>query len=264
MHLPGSGLIQVLLRELYRKVVPAETRFWLYKARNRAAVEGLRVKVNPSPKGDFSLRRFDELNAIFVHVPKSAGTSVALSMFGELPYHYTASQYRVIFGRRTFNSYFKFAFVRNPWDRLYSAYRYLKAGGWNDNDKAWFRDNVSHLPSFDHFVNDWLSQDHLHAHMHFRPQYEFICDRRGRVLVDYLGYFETLSDDFNIVAEKIGSEARLAHRNASPRDDYRRAYTPETRQIVAQLYARDIELFGYGFSGIEDRKKAGDRVLVDA
>ena len=252
------------LRSLYRKWVPAETRFWLYKLRNRAAVEGLRAKVNPSPKGDFSLRRFDERSAIFVHIPKAAGTSVALSLFGELPYHYTASQYRVIFGRRAFDQYFKFAFVRNPWDRLYSAYSYLKAGGWNEKDKTWFDDNLGRLPGFEAFVMDWLNADRLRAHMHFRPQYEFISDRRGAVLLDHLGYFETLSDDFNAVAEQIGSDARLAHRNASLRTDYRQAYSHEARQMVGQLYAHDIELFGYGFRGIQARQRVERRMLVDA
>lgn len=123
------------MRKLYYALIPYEYRYWFYKFRHAKDFWELRQKVNPSPKGDFSLRSFDHYRYLFIHITKTAGTSVAISLFGELPYHYTAVQYRVIYGRKTFNRYFKFAFVRNPWDRLYSAYSFLKNGGWNNEDR---------------------------------------------------------------------------------------------------------------------------------
>ena len=210
--------------------------------------------MNPSSKGTFSLRRFDEKQCIFVHVPKAAGTSVSLGLFGDLTHHYTAWQYRVIYGRRAFNRYFKFAFVRNPWDRLYSAFSYLRAGGWNAEDREFFDNNLSGLSGFEEFVSCWLSPANLDSHVHFQPQHTFVCDSSGRVLIDYLGYFETLADDYNYVTQFVVPMSELPKVNASPRSDYRTVYSSESRRRVNELYERDVALFGYDFEGIRSRK----------
>ena len=250
--------------KLYRQWVPFEWRFWVYKLRHQRDVSDLRASVFPSPKGDFSLRGFDRRQAIFVHIPKAAGTSVALSLFGELPYHYTAGHYRVIFGRRTYNRYFKFAFVRNPWDRLYSAFHYLRAGGWNDADKAWAEANLARFSTFDQFVLEWLHPDRLDSYMHFRPQSRFICDWRGRPIIDHFGYFETIEEDFRAIAARLGVDASLGHVNRSQREDYRAAYSPAAIERVAEVYRQDIEAFGYDFDGIRTRMRVGDRAFVPA
>ncbi len=91
-----------------------------------------------------------------MHIPKTAGISVAESLFGYLPYHYTLSDYKLIYGRRTFRQYFKFAFVRNPFDRLFSAYRFLMKGGWNEGDRRWAEENIARYDSFAEFVERWL------------------------------------------------------------------------------------------------------------
>lgn len=252
------------MRKLYRTLIPYELRFWLYKVRNRQAVRDLRSTVFPSAKGDFSLRSFDRYQCLFIHITKSAGTSVAKSLFGELPYHYTATQYRVIFGRRDFNRYFKFAFVRNPWDRLYSAYSYLKMGGWNAQDSEWYRENLTHLPDFNAFVIHWLEPHRLRSHLHLTPQSDFVCNGRGIPLINYLGYFETLRDDFAYITQRLGIEAQLAHINASRRTGYREVYTPEVIDKVRLLYRHDIENFGYDFDGLRNRKVVRDGRFVEA
>lgn len=252
------------MKKLYRALLPYEIRYFFYKLRHPAEFKMLRWQVYSSPRGDFSLRSFDKQRCIFIHIPKSAGTSVAQSLFGELPYHYTAVQYRVIYGRRTYNQYFKFAFVRNPWDRLYSGYSYLKNGGWNEEDRIWYSLNLSHLVDFNTFVIDWLNPQRLNAHMHFRPQVDFICDRRQRPIIDYLGYFETLSDDFAYITRKMNLAAELFHFNASKRESYRDVYISEAIEKVNQLYRSDIELFGYDFQGVKTRKTIYDGQLISS
>lgn len=246
-----SGFVQ----KVYSSIVPYETRRWFYKLRNPGANRRLRTVVNSSPKGDFSLKPFDEHRCIFIHITKTAGTSVARSLFGYLPYHYTAIDYRVIYGRKTFAQYFKFAFVRNPWDRLYSAFRYLKAGGWDNKDKAWADENLGNYNDFNTFVRQWLTPDNICKHLHFKPQYPFICDANGRVLVDYLAYFETLDDDFRKIARRLNIEADLGCHNVNAGSSYRDVYDEESRRIVTEIYAKDIELFGYDFDGILHRRK---------
>ena len=253
-----------MIRALYYALVPRDQRYLFYKLRHPAEFRELRQKVFPSSKGNFSLRPFDQYRCLFIHITKSAGTSVAKSLFGYLPYHYTARQYQVIFGRRAFNSYFKFAFVRNPWDRLFSAYSYLRGGGWNDQDRQWYEDNISHLPDFNSFVLDWLDSKRLRSHLHLSPQSDFICDRKGRLLLDYLGYFETLHGDFVHIAQVLGIEAQLDHVNASKSKDYRTIYLTEAIDKVSNLYSQDIDNFGYNFNGIANRMHIRDRKFIAA
>lgn len=241
------------VRNVYARLVPPWRRRAVYRWLNARWYRALRKAVFHSPKGTFSLRRCDDLRSIFVHVPKAAGTSVALSIFGELPYHYMAADYLAIFGRRTYEAYFTFTFVRNPWDRLYSAYTFLSRGGWDDKDKSWAAQHLTPYRDFPDFVRRGLGRPEIQAFMHFIPQHEFVCDRRRRVLVDYVGYFETIADDFRAICRRIGVDAELAHTNRSTEADYRGAYDDETRAIVARVYASDITIFGYGFDGIVSR-----------
>lgn len=251
---PGILPVSEFLRQTYKSLLPHETRLWLHKLRHLRDYQQLRSNVYPSAKGDFSLKPFDEHRCIFVHITKTAGTSVAQSLFGYLPYHYTAIDYRVIFGRRDFNRYFKFAFVRNPWDRLYSAFRYLKAGGWDDNDKLWAEHHLAPFSDFKVFVKEWLSEDTIELHRHFWPQHRFICDATSRILIDYLGYFETLQEDFAAIQKRLAIKADLGSQNINPGGSYRDAYDPDTRQLVADIYSRDIALFGYDFDRVRDRR----------
>ncbi len=238
------------MRKIYKQLLPYETRFWLYKLRNPSHFKRLRSIVNPSPKGDFSLRSFDNMECIFVHITKSAGTSIASSLFEELPYHYTAPQYRVIYGRKNFNRYFKFGFVRNPWDRLYSAYSYLKGGGWNEKDQQWAAENLSNVSDFNDFVLNWLTPERLYSHIHFWPQSRFICDHKGKILLDYIAYFENINTDFGKICQKLNLNKQLSHTNSSKRESYLNIYSEDAIKKVNSLYSKDIELLGYSFDSI--------------
>jgi len=238
------------IRNLYLSLVPEETRLKIYKFRNPKHYVKLRSQINPSPKGDFSLIPFDKYHTIFVHITKTAGTSVARSLFTYLPYHYTAIQYRIMYGKKTFDEYFKFAFVRNPWDRLYSSYRYLKSGGWNDEDQKWSDKNLSKYKDFNDFVINWLSKSNIKKHIHFKPQCEFVCDKNNNVLVDYIAYFESLDTEFNIIAKKLNIQSELGSFNMNPGQSYKDVYNDEMIKIVREVYDDDINIFGYDFDTI--------------
>ena len=73
-------------------------------------------------------------------------------------------------------------------------------------------------------------------------------DRSGKVNLDFIGRFETLEKDFELLTARLGVLASLPKTNTSPRGrDYRSYYDDESIEIVAKLYSRDIELFGYSF-----------------
>src|SRR5258707_7699115 len=78
----------------------------------------------------------DEFRCIFIHIPKTAGTSLSQALFGRHSRHIPYIEYEKG-NPRKFRQYFKFTFVRNPWDRLVSTYFFLKQGGLAPADPRW-------------------------------------------------------------------------------------------------------------------------------
>jgi len=127
-------------------------------------------------KGKLSLRDFDREKCIFIHIPKTAGTSVNKALFGNRGGgHKSARYYKQIFGVSTYKRYFKFTFVRNPYSRLLSAYNFLMDGGYGEIHKKWVRENIIEYPTFNDFVIKWLNRENIYKRCHFFPQTHYIC-----------------------------------------------------------------------------------------
>ncbi|MEM7474693.1 MAG: sulfotransferase family 2 domain-containing protein [Planctomycetota bacterium] len=191
-------------------------------------------------------RGFDKLQAIFIHVPKCAGTSILTLFEGVYPEHVPYWKFQEKDANR-FESYFKFAFVRNPWDRLVSAYEFLKAGGMNEGDRRWAKWALADYPDFESFVLGWLTQDNIETKIHFIPQHHFLWDSDGQLQVDFLGRYEMFSRDSAAIQQRLKSDHQIPHLNPSKRRDYSSYYSPESAAKVSEVYARDIELFDYQF-----------------
>jgi hypothetical protein len=188
----------------------------------------------------------NEHQCIFIHIPKTAGSSIAAALFGVNSSHIRCRTY-LDASPRKFREFFKFAFVRNPWDRVVSTYAFLKRGGMNEVDRAWAEEHVAPFPTFDEFVRRKLMEPNVLSWVHFRPQSWFICDDDNRLLVDFLGRYERLETDFKTVAARLGRAVDLPVTNASAHSHFSGYYTPETREIVARAYADDVQTFGYAF-----------------
>lgn len=188
-------------------------------------------------------------NCIFIHVPKVAGTSILEAFAGDkikrnhLPWYvyYTANP-------SFYRSAFKFSFVRNPWDRAVSAYRYLESGGNKKSDLEASK-IVSKYKDFDDFVINGLGQGFFRNHLLFLPQSDFIVNNDQALAVDFIGRFENLTQDFESVLRRLGIEGRLVKANASKRrGDYRSYYKKEqTADVISDIYRQDISFFLYEF-----------------
>jgi chondroitin 4-sulfotransferase 11 len=207
------------------------------------------------------------LRCIFVHIPKTAGTSVeqALGMFGDWrqedlqmmfgytgrrmpngeelssPFlqHLTARELSKILPTEIW-SYFRFAIVRNPWDRMVSVY----------SNKDPHLCNLARMQgiefdgtSFDDFVAKTMELDHAHL----RPQTDFVLGEHGELLLDYVGKWERLAQDFADVCDRLGVQLTLPRENISQRSHYRDYYSQSSRDMVAARYQADIEMFDYEF-----------------
>ncbi|KEA65212.1 alpha-2,3-sialyltransferase [Marinobacterium lacunae] len=190
---------------------------------------------------------YDDKHCIFVHVPKTAGLSVCKGLF-DLPAvgHMSLAYYQNVLGPEKFNAYYKFAFVRNPWDRLYSAYHYLRNGGVGKDDRVW-TEALQRFADFNDFVNRWVDEDNIGLQLHFMPQSRFLKDARGMISLDFIGRFESLEQDYNTILEQVGGAPMPKINVTRNSGRYIDAYSPRSREIVARVYRRDIELLGYEF-----------------
>ena len=231
-------------------------------------LERLRFQIRHPFRFRGLVNRCRKYKCIFVHIPKSAGRSVRESLFDNAPgAHRTLAGYQAVLPPELFAESFKFTFVRNPWDRLVSAFFYLKNKDMRSNQR-WAKENLSHFQDFNAFVTRWLTRENIWSYVFFRPQHQFLCLEDKQPAVDFIGFYENLLPDFRIVCDRIKSSATLQekNRNSLRTQDFREYYTDETRNIVAEVYADDIQMFGYTFdnSSLPEQIAARDKTALEA
>ena len=194
--------------------------------------------------------RNHELKCVFIHIPRSAGTSINKAIFGKDIGHPTLDYYYAHDPVAT-DSYFKFTVARNPWDRLVSAFHLVKNHCANENERViqWRNRYLYDIDTFDMFV-DRLSDSKFRriitAQAHFRPQVDYITIN-DKVSVDYIARFENINDDFEKICQRIGIEVELNKINAAERSSYKDYFDDKTKAIVEVMYDRDIRHFDYSF-----------------
>ncbi|HET9622323.1 MAG TPA: sulfotransferase family protein [Kofleriaceae bacterium] len=210
---------------------------------------------------DFDCILVERHAAVYVEIPKVACTSVKTALAPAcgvtLPADGNPHDLRwPLADGPPFPGRFSFAFVRDPWDRLVSCYRDKLRGEVDGFTSFTVRPGVANcLARFDRFVAGMsfaafvravAAIPDAEADAHFRSQHGFVCVD-GALAVDAIGRFERLDEDFAAIARRIGLATAALPRLQAVRapSPFAAFYTAETRDLVAERFARDIELFGY-------------------
>jgi len=196
------------------------------------------LRIKPSP-----LRQGANGPYIFIHINKTAGTSIGNAIGLPFKSHLTAKQVINKIGQQRWDSAYKFSMVRNPWDRLVSLYEYRRKK--NKTEIA-----SRNIP-FTEWVNMTIGQNQdaffYNNPKSFQTQADWLKDKDEKIDVSFVGRFESIQNDFNQIRTAIGCSADLPHFNAVTRSNYHDYYNNETREIVASWYSEDISVFGYTF-----------------
>lgn len=222
-----------------------------------------------------------EKKLIMIHIPKNAGTSVGIGL--GMNYgggHLTALElknngYPHWEGEHSedklkqvyiddWDSYFKFAIVRNPFDRVVSNYEFIKSENsfWHminpDGSKPVWNESIcppkdihpeyekTSCKSFKEVVKEIPRR--MENSYGWREQWPFILDENGNNMMDYICRYENIDDYIHGLCSHLDIKySKLLTLNKSHRRDYKEYYDDETIEIVSNIYKKDLDIFNYEF-----------------
>ena len=197
----------------------------------------------------------DSLGCVYVHIPKTAGTSIrqALSAFPNpeprryprLRKHARAFEYRVALGERRWQEYYSFAFVRNPYDLMVSSYFWWLEKAQKFRKLRARQREVLALADFNAFAESVFGREYVNE---YRGDLFDWIGEDGEIIVDFVGRVENLQEDWDSICGRLGvAPERLPHANRTSRGDYRQYYNDRSIELVRDRFRRTIEMFGYEF-----------------
>ena len=198
-------------------------------------------------KGDkFWFKKSDKYKFLYFQNMKVASSTLQVYFVKTIPnelfkggHPYGIEEY----DSKMYNDYFKFAFVRNPWSYVLSAW-YNKIYDFKKPDNnPMIRLARKQKFSFKKFVKE-IHSNKKFRNGHWIPQHE----KFPHSDLNFIGKLENIQSDLYYICDKVGiPKQKLPHRNKSNHKHYTEYYDDETKQMVAEYYAKDIEHFGYKF-----------------
>ncbi|MBF0406666.1 MAG: sulfotransferase family 2 domain-containing protein [Candidatus Riflebacteria bacterium] len=208
---------------------------------------------------------------IFVHVPKTGGTSIKMRLSGyDLKKRWQPDPKEILFLYTHFSafhlrkalkehdksiqheSFLQFAFVRNPFERVLSAFMYLSNGGGGTLQDLQF---ALLLKPFNLLFKDFIKNGLFQLGEtipHFFPQYFWTHKGLKDKPLNFIGRYENLENDFQYILNKVrpndtNKDTSLPWLRKTDHLHYTLFYDGETKDLVAKFYKEDIKLFNYDF-----------------
>lgn len=207
---------------------------------------------------------------LFVHIAKTGGTSVRAALnrlrwrdpmyylvwpahkisgltghkLGlKFPRHCHVIAAKEMLPAEYFDSLYKFAFVRNPWDLQVSSFHHIQ------RERPQYMNRITDFNEFMRWKFDPERPYQYHIDTSLSLQSDYLVDLHGNSQMDFIGRYENLEEDFAKVCERLKVKLELPHkRKAKDRSkDYRGYYADDTAEMVARHFKRDIEMLGYTF-----------------
>jgi chondroitin 4-sulfotransferase 11 len=194
---------------------------------------------------------------LFVHIQKTAGTSITkcLHQIGHTKNISNTHSFLNSQPIHEYDNYFKFCFVRNPFDRLVSWYNMILKKDFTNDFSRYILNNSSNFSEFldlTEIINETNEQEKITDSKYLKSisfnQLDYITDDEGNIMVDYIGRYENLNNDFHYVMSKLGREKyNLPHINKYNHENYRKYYTERDIEKVVKMYSKDLDYFEYYF-----------------
>ncbi len=123
---------------------------------------------------------------IFIHINKTAGTSIGNAIGLPVKHHQTAREIIASIGREKWTTAYKFTLVRNPWDKVVSHYEYR------------LKRNKTEIATRNISFSEWVKKTYgpdkdpfyYNNPKAFQPQVEWLKDDEGKITIDFIGRFE--------------------------------------------------------------------------
>ncbi|MDO6838798.1 sulfotransferase family 2 domain-containing protein [Paraglaciecola chathamensis] len=139
--------------------------------------------------------------------------------------------------RAQYETYYKFTFVRNPWQRAHSWYKNVMRDPIHQKNYG-----IDPKLTFTQFMKKFAGTGFL------RPQTYWLKDFKGNIPMDFIGKFETLASDFNQISAQMGlGNVELPHKIEGQKSDSSKDFTKESIEFIAHFYREEIELFNYSY-----------------
>jgi hypothetical protein len=143
-------------------------------------------------------------------------------------------------------NYYRFIFVRNPWDRLVSTFRYMQEnGGFKRHIITVYANSKCPVEPFERFVETVCGCPDKESDMHIRSQY--ISLPQLSPPAHFIGKFERLEEDWQRLVDKFDLPPLERHDRSTTHNHYSEYYSPALVDLVAKRYQEDIERFNYKF-----------------
>lgn len=208
-----------------------------------------------------------EYKCIFIHIPKTAGMSVISFFYPGVRFHHTEPDYERLFGwcpkrklhmqhatakqlietglvtEKQWAEYYKFTFVRNPWDRAYSDYKWIQNFS---GIKGSFKSYIKKEKAFYNILNDNSNHDYLGDHLLLQTDF---FDFEGAFQPDFIGRFENFSKDIGNILHNLSIDTQFnVFENSSSRvKEYSWFYTNSNKRLIEKIFDKDIKMLNYKF-----------------